>query len=611
MTYRVADPDPILAMPSVMTTERRTLPMDLRDGFMERHAAFYAAIESTKPGILLGNVPNPYRRGEMITMADRTDRFGINFAPTRSGKGVSFAFPNTLSWTQSLFVNDPKKELCAGTAWFRKYRLGQRILIVEPFANDGRNARFNPLEEIRLGTKYEVTDATNIATAIVDPDGAGFEGDSGVWRKRARELMTGLILHVLYCDDIREKSLRMVDAILTEAGVDLQTKYRKIQSTIHDPERKMFWRSPLTGEPTQTHPIVIAAMQDQIDRPEGEGGSVKSEQQSFTAPYRNPTLGDNTAVSDFSIADIMDGPVPTTVYFVISPDTLEQTKGYARLFLNLLINRNVGPIAFSVAARPIDPHRFTLALLIDEFPMLGKLDIFASQLAYIATYKLKPFLIAQDSQQIVEVYGRDNNIISNMHTQIYSATNNATSAEALSQMLGKGTHYSYEGSGRERRLSVDGVPLLDTNQAMLIDNDEQIIKIGGVNPIPSKKLKYYADDSEFAARVRRTDFASDVIPRELRANYARLERERRENYEARKIAFERGNAPIEAPDGLFELVGRVSERTPMRSGDRGTLGAKPQAPAYAAPPPHVLTPQELASIESSHRSGSFAMDDVA
>jgi Type IV secretory system Conjugative DNA transfer len=54
---------------------------------------------------------------------------------------------------------------------------------------------FNPLEEIRIGTEYEVGDAQNLATLIVDPDGKGLQDH---WQVTAQTLIAGCIIHLLY-----------------------------------------------------------------------------------------------------------------------------------------------------------------------------------------------------------------------------------------------------------------------------------------------------------------------------------------------------------------------------------------------------------------------------
>lgn len=517
-TYGMADPDPILVKRPEIEEDRPHAPRDLDPEFMSRYAGFYARAHSIVPAYVLGSYINPYRR-ESVVLSDRSDRFLLLGMPTRSGKGVSFGFPNALGsggagWHHSLFINDPKKESCAGTAHFRKFVLGQRIFIVEPFATDGRNARFNPLAQIRLCTRYEVTDAMAIATAIVDPDGAGFDGDSGVWKKRARTLMTGVILHILYSPDIPEKSLRSVDAFFSDWSSPVSEKYQRMKTAIHDPEGIMGWQ--LNGRPTRTHPVVAFAAHDQAERPEGEAGSVKSEMQSFTEIYRNPTLAENTATSDFSIGDIMDGPVPATVYFVVTPDTVEICKPYIRLFLNLLINRNTGALTFDKNARPEAPHRWKLGMLLDEFSStLGRLTIFANQLAFVAGYDIRPAVIVQDQSQLRAMYQAEaDNIVSNMHTLMFGATNNEASQKFYSNLCGSRTYAERQGHGRGSHTRSGSVPLLSPDAIRRIPPDETIVIRAGDYPIPVKKLKYYAEDSVYASRVRRTDFASDRLPPE-------------------------------------------------------------------------------------------------
>ena len=98
----------------------------------------------------------------------------------------------------------------------------------------------------------------------------------------------------------------------------------------------------------------------------------------------------------------MNGPVPASLYLTISPDSLETYKPYLRLFLNLLINRNVGPLSFGADARPIKSYVWKLGMILDEFTStLGELTIFATQLAFIAGYGIKPAIIVQDEQQLI------------------------------------------------------------------------------------------------------------------------------------------------------------------------------------------------------------------
>jgi type IV secretion system protein VirD4 len=77
--------------------------------------------------------------------------------------------------------------------------------------------------------------------------------------------------------------------------------------------------------------------------------------------------------------------------------------------------------------------------MLDEFPTLGKLDIFQESLAFIAGYGLKAFIITQDLSQIYAAYGKNESIISNCHLRIAYAPNKAETQELLSKMLGTAT----------------------------------------------------------------------------------------------------------------------------------------------------------------------------
>ena len=99
----------------------------------------------------------------------------VVIAPTRSGKGVGNILPTLLSWPASSLVYDEKGELWALTAGWRAQQAGNVVIRWEPGAVEG-SAGFNFLEEVRLGTPYEVADAQNIAQMICDPNGDGIEG---------------------------------------------------------------------------------------------------------------------------------------------------------------------------------------------------------------------------------------------------------------------------------------------------------------------------------------------------------------------------------------------------------------------------------------------------
>lgn len=89
-------------------------------------------------------------------------------APSRAGKGTGVIIPTLLNWLGSVFVLDMKGENYQITAGYRKHALKQTILKFKPYGLED-SISYNPLAEVRIGTAYEVKDATIIADILTDP----------------------------------------------------------------------------------------------------------------------------------------------------------------------------------------------------------------------------------------------------------------------------------------------------------------------------------------------------------------------------------------------------------------------------------------------------------
>lgn len=143
-------------------------------------------------------------------------------------------------------------------------------------------------------------------------------------------------------------------------------------------------------------------------------------------------------------------------------------------------------------------------LLIDEFPSLGKLDVFEEALAFIAGYGLKALLIVQDLSQLQKAYTRDESIISNCHIRIAFAPNKVETAELLSKMTGQATVEYMQRNYSGKRLSVimDSVntnqqitqrALLTPDETMRLPPADELVFVAGHAPIYAQKIIYYAD----------------------------------------------------------------------------------------------------------------------
>lgn len=462
--------------------------------------------EKSKGGVLLGCVEVDKKP---VYLRHKGPEHILVFAPTRSGKGVGIVIPTLLSWDESVLVHDIKGENWALTSGFREKVLGQRCIRFAP--SEPLSARFNPLLEIRKDGNL-VKDVQNIATIIVDPDGKGLNDH---WAKTGFDLLTGVILYVLLSPDVPdgERCLSTVQAILSDGGV-IREKADAAQTgdepltgvaAVFDYIRTQALEKIATVD--DEHAVVgwktaAQAAQSYLNKAPNEGSGVLSTALSFLALYRDPIVAENTKVSDFTIESLMQRK--TSLYLVVPPSDKDRLKPLLRLVINQVVRRLTESMEFDEtgAGKSRYPHR--LLLLIDEFPALGKLDVFEEALAFIAGYGLKALLIVQDLSQLQKAYTRDESIISNCHIRIAFAPNKVETAELLSKMTGTATvaHTQRNYSGKRLSVLMDGVstneqivqrPLLTSDETMRLPPSDELVFVAGHAPLYAQKIIYYAD----------------------------------------------------------------------------------------------------------------------
>jgi type IV secretion system protein VirD4 len=375
-------------------------------------------------GVYIGGWQND--KGQLRYLRHNGPEHIAVLAPTRSGKGVGLVVPTMLSWPHSAIIHDIKGELWAMTAGWRQKEANNLVLRFDPAAEQG-SVRYNPLAEVRVGTPYEVGDAQNIVTMIVDPDGKGMADH---WAKTAYAFLTGAVLHLLYTTrdashGTKVANLAMLAQSLSDPNRPIDMLYQEMLNNKH--------------QDGKTHPVVAAAGRDMLNRPEAERGSVLSSAMSYLPLYRDPIVAKNTEASDFCIRDLMHHDKPISLYLVVRPGDKDRLKPLIRLMVNQVVRVLVRDEIQFEHGQPVSHYKHRLLLMLDEFPSLGRLEIFQEALAYIAGYGIKAYLIMQDVSQLWSAYGREESILSNCHIRIAYAPNKVETAEWLSKTLGTTT----------------------------------------------------------------------------------------------------------------------------------------------------------------------------
>jgi type IV secretion system protein VirD4 len=425
-------------------------------------------------GVVLGRLGGSYLRHD-------GPEHVLCFAPTRSGKGVGLVIPTLLTWPYSTIVHDIKGENFHLTSGWRA-RFGS-VLLFDP--TNPASAAYNPLFEIRKGD-CEVRDAQNIAEILVDPEGALERRNH--WEKTSHSLLVGAILHVLYAE--ADKTLAGVANFLSDPSRPIEATLNAMLATPHLGER--------------AHPVVASSARELLNKSENERSGVLSTTMSFLGLYRDPVVAKVTGRSDWRIRDLVDGARPISLYLVVPPSDIARTKPLMRLVLNQIGRRLTESL-------DTNRQRQKLLLMLDEFAALGRLDFFESQLAFMAGYGIRSFLITQSLNQLERAYGPNHAILDNCHIRVAFSTNDERTAKRVSDALGTATEMRAMKNYAGHRLSPwlghlmvsrqeTARPLLTPGEVMQLSPNEAIVMVSGVHSVRARKVRYY-EDTQFQSRI--------------------------------------------------------------------------------------------------------------
>ena len=420
-----------------------------------------------EPNIYLATWPISF--GKKAILRDHGEGHVCVIAPTRSGKGVGVVIPTLLTWPDSVVVMDIKGENFRQTAGRRK-ELGSVVLKFDPTSAD--SCRFNPFDEIPIGTEEEWGDIDNIATSLLDPRGKGAAMDSH-WDRQGVGWVGAVIYHLLAKE--KDKTLRGLATLISGAADD-----KGISGTIA--------RIRDAG----SHDTVAQEMQMMLDKSPNERSGIISTVQGFLKVYRDPHIAAATSRSDFRIADLMNHERPVSLYLVIPVKDMDRLQPLLRLVLNQIVK------GLTPRMEDEKPRR-KLLLMLDEFCVLGHMELLSKMLPFVAGYGIRACVIAQNLTQIEAAYGRDQPIVQTCETLLALTPNrdDIQTAKYLSDLTGDTTvverHRSWSNSGRSISEQKSRRTLMTPGEVLELPTSKALIFKRGVKPILADQFVYYAD----------------------------------------------------------------------------------------------------------------------
>lgn len=394
---------------------------------------------------------------------------------TRTGKGRGVVIPSLLTWNWSTIVFDPKGELWNATAGYRA-QLGP-ALFFNPL--HGASARFNPLAEIATGDRA-VAEVQKLVSILAEPGGTSAVPD--FWDRQGAEMLSALILHVLFAAPAEDKSLVTVKRLTS----DLDETAKSMAATRH--------LMSASGVAI-THPFIAGIAGAYLNAHEKGRKSIQMTVRSYLSWISGPQIERTLSASDFRLGDLMCAKAPVSLYVQIAPSDLKALQPLVRLFFHLAASTFTTELATDADGRPKEN---ALLLTLDEFPLLGKVSFFEDVVRLSAGYGIKCLFVAQSLNDIARIYGPMNGFLDNTHIYVAFAALDPDTRAKVSRLTGTVTDtrrsaslpHHFSGTGGSRTIAEVERPLLDPAEVGALPDDEQLVFIAGHKPYLLPKLKF-------------------------------------------------------------------------------------------------------------------------
>lgn len=446
--------------------------------------AKHGMFKKSDSGIVVGSFG-----GKLVRLGGQ--QFVILAAPTRSGKGVGVVIPNLLEYGESIVVLDIKQENFDLTSGWRASQ-GHEVFLFNPFAEDKRTHRWNPLSYVSDDPNFRVSEMMSIA-AMLYPDGSD---DQKFWVSQARNAFMAFGLYLFEnWDDERAMgfpagsgtpTLGAIFRLSTGDGTDLK-KYLQSLST----------QPFLSGN-------AKAAFANMLSQADETFASIMGTFKEPLNAWINPVLDKATSANDFLLTDLRKKKM--TVYIGIQPNKLAESRLIINLFFSQIINLNTKELPKG------NPElKYQVLLLMDEFTSIGKVDIIASAVSYMAGYNVRLLPIIQSMAQLDATYGRDvsRTIITNHALQILYAPREQQDANDYSEMLGyttvrkKNVTHARE---KTHNFTEERRALMLPQELKAMGMDHEVFLYEGIpHPVKCDKIKYYKDKYFTSRLLPKTD----------------------------------------------------------------------------------------------------------
>ena len=370
-------------------------------------------------------------------------------------------------------------------------RSGQACYLFDPFAEDGRSARWNPFFYVAADPLRRVNDLQRIASMLY-PDPPNVDP---FWTASARSLFLGIALYLFETPS----SPKTIGEVLRQGMAS------------DDEGFGQHWKRVIEGRNKGKYPLssqCVRALYDVIDLAPVTASSIRKTFTSRLDLWLNPILDAATSANDFDLRELRRRPL--SIYVGVNPDDLHRLRPVLALFFQQ---------AIGLQTRTLPEHDPTLIyqvmMLLDECTALGRIPIIAESISYLPGYNVRVVLVIQTPAQLRDVYGANGaeTMLKSLAARIVFEPKDFADAREISDELGFTTvksttlskplmDFSDPRGRRQRSVSVSEQrrALLLPQEVKALGPEQAIIFYEGLKPIRCRKIRYFTD-SRFKTRL--------------------------------------------------------------------------------------------------------------
>lgn len=369
----------------------------------------------------------------------------LTCAGPRAGKGVGAVIPNLLLFPGSAIVIDPKGELATETAGYRRDKLGQKVVVLDPAkvakVPDDMRGTYNPLAQLNADDPGVVSAANSIASGIVVPNP---KSKDPFWDQTALSFIQAVILYMVQFFPPEKRTLMKLRETASIGDWDLYQDFLQQMREGEDGDPSY------EGSPEKAFELLLAEMFDC----DAFGGALREEAAKISQmgdSTRGNVLGNVRTHLDFlkdpllwraleeneehpstlNLADLRDQEQFTTVYICLPVDMM-YTQGRWMRLLVMQICQYIQRTEFN---KETD---WPVLMMIDEFFQLGPIPAIENTLTYAPGFGLRLWLIIQDIGQLKKNYPDTwETILGACGIKQFFGINDLPTAKYLSELLGE------------------------------------------------------------------------------------------------------------------------------------------------------------------------------